>query len=198
MERPSGTRSDVLPLAVAFEAGLGLLALAIGWTAGDSPWNRINWDPPAILVGVAASLPMLAGLAAIVKSRWGWCVSLRRVVDELVVPLFAGCSVGQLALLSLVAGFAEELLFRGLIQAELGNWLSPVIGLVAASLLFGLAHPITVAYAAVVTIAGFYLGGLWLWSGNLLIPIVTHAVYDFVALVYLARRPRGTAIGQSV
>ncbi len=92
-----------------------------------------------------------------------------------------------------MAGFAEELLFRGLIQAALGDWLSPTTGLIVASAC-GLAHPITVGYATVVTVAGFYSGGLWLWSGNLLVPIVAHAAYDFVALVYLVRRPRNTAV----
>ena len=33
-----------------------------------------------------------------------------------------------------------------------------------------------------------YLGWLWLASDNLLVPIVTHAAYDFAALVYLLRR----------
>jgi membrane protease YdiL (CAAX protease family) len=34
---------------------------------------------------------------------------------------------------------------------------------------------------------GVYLGGLLLLTDNLLAPIATHAVYDFVALIYLTR-----------
>jgi membrane protease YdiL (CAAX protease family) len=33
-----------------------------------------------------------------------------------------------------------------------------------------------------------YLGWLWLASGNLLAPIITHGLYDFLALAYLTRR----------
>jgi len=31
------------------------------------------------------------------------------------------------------------------------------------------------------------LGLLWSFTGNLLTPIVTHAVYDFAALIYFLR-----------
>jgi membrane protease YdiL (CAAX protease family) len=34
---------------------------------------------------------------------------------------------------------------------------------------------------------GLYLGLLWLWTGNLLTPMITHAVYDILALVYFLR-----------
>jgi membrane protease YdiL (CAAX protease family) len=39
----------------------------------------------------------------------------------------------------------------------------------------------------VATVIGAYLGVLWLWTGNLMTPIVVHALYDFVALIYLLR-----------
>jgi membrane protease YdiL (CAAX protease family) len=35
---------------------------------------------------------------------------------------------------------------------------------------------------------GLYLGTLFVITGNLFAPIVAHAAYDFVALVWLARR----------
>ena len=36
---------------------------------------------------------------------------------------------------------------------------------------------------------GFYLGWIYLTSDNLLGPILAHALYDFVVLVYVVRRP---------
>jgi len=56
-----------------------------------------------------------------------------------------------------------------------------------ASVLFGLFHPITPTYAALAAAIGLYLGWLWLACGNLLTPIVTHALYDFLALAYLVK-----------
>jgi len=63
-----------------------------------------------------------------------------------------------------------------------------VPGWILASVLFGVVHSITPTYAVVAALVGAYLGWLWLWRDNLLAPIVTHAVYDFVALAYLTRR----------
>ncbi len=53
--------------------------------------------------------------------------------------------------------------------------------------MFGAAHLITWTYAIIAGFIGAYLGLLWIWSGNLLKPMVTHAVYDFAALVNFLR-----------
>jgi hypothetical protein len=42
-------------------------------------------------------------------------------------------------------------------------------------------------FCVIATLIGAYLGVLWLAAENLLAPITTHAVYDFVALVYFLR-----------
>ena len=81
------------------------------------------------------------------------------------------------------------MLFRGLIQGALGRWLGPGPGLALASLCFVLLHPITPAYVVIASLMGAYLGGVWLASGNLLVVIVAHALYDFVALLILLRGP---------
>jgi hypothetical protein len=169
---------------------LGLVALALGWLVGQSPAARIQFSASAAAIGCAASVPLLLALVAMSRGRAGWCVGLRQVVQDMIVPLFQQCGALDLALISLFAGVGEELLFRGLIQTALGAWFSPAVGLVAASLLFGLAHPLTPVYAVVTALAGVYLGGLFLACDNLLVPIVTHAVYDFLALLYLLRRYR--------
>ena len=61
------------------------------------------------------------------------------------------------------------------------------VGLIAGGVLFGLAHCITPTYALLAGLIGLYLGWLWIATGNLLVPITTHAVYVFLALVYLIR-----------
>jgi uncharacterized protein len=52
---------------------------------------------------------------------------------------------------------------------------------------FGAAHLLTWTYAIIAAFIGAYLGLLWIWTGNLMTPMITHAVYDFVALVYFLR-----------
>ena len=105
------------------------------------------------------------------------------VVDRLIRPVFAKTSVAELAVISALAGIGEELLFRGLLQEGLSRWIGPPTGvwvaLAAASVFFGLLHPMNGAYILLAAVMGLVLGGLWIASGNLLVPIVTHAVYDF-------------------
>ena len=54
-------------------------------------------------------------------------------------------------------------------------------------MLFGLAHPITPFYAILAGLIGVYFGWLMIASENLLVPVVAHGAYDFVALIYLVR-----------
>jgi membrane protease YdiL (CAAX protease family) len=97
----------------------------------------------------------------------------------------------QLAIVSLAAGLGEELLFRGLVQAGLSNLIGgeygPWIALAIAAALFGVCHWLNTTYAILATVAGLYFGLLLLWTGSLWTPIVAHAAYDFVALIYLVR-----------
>lgn len=82
---------------------------------------------------------------------------------------------------------SEEAFFRGAIQGSLADRVNVIWAVVLASALFGAAHLITWTYALFAAFIGAYLGWLWIWTGNLLTPMITHADYDFVALVYFFR-----------
>jgi len=110
-------------------------------------------------------------------------------VEIRIRPLFVGWTWWQLGVLSILAGIAEECFFRGLIQGGLVNAGGMLLGILAASVLFGMAHLLTNAYGIMAALIGAYLGALLVWRGNLLVPITTHAVYDFVALVWIMRKP---------
>lgn len=56
------------------------------------------------------------------------------------------------------------------------------IGWVASSIAFGFVHPISKLYVAVTGLMGLYFGALILLSGNLMIPIIAHALYDAIQL----------------
>ena len=110
---------------------------------------------------------------------------MRDTMDRLIVPIFRQCSIGELLIVAILAGVCEELLFRGALQNGLEQLSGrPWLALAVASLLFGLAHPITPLYAVLAGAIGVYLGWLMSFTGDLLAPIVAHAAYDFVALVY--------------
>ncbi|MEK6250179.1 MAG: CPBP family intramembrane metalloprotease [Planctomycetales bacterium] len=187
--------SRIFATAAGFEGGLGLLAWLIGWWLDVPPWQTLHWSIEAMLWGLAATLPLIAALLLIDRYPFGPFRDLKRVVDNLVVPIFRGFRIWQFLILAVLAGVGEELLFRGLLQAGLAEFLqdriaeplAPWLALAVASVIFGLMHPITKTYAILCMLVGFYLGWLWIMTDNLLVPIVIHAAYDFVALVYLVK-----------
>ncbi len=175
--------------AVACEGGLLLAALVLGWFLERPPLAQIEWTLRGFGEGLLAGAPLVIFLLATVRYPVGPLKPIEAVVKQLLVPLFRSTSWGQLLVISALAGIGEEMLFRGAMQAGIQQYSgSPWLALAIASVLFGLAHPITPTYAILAGAIGVYLGWLWLATGNLLVPIVTHAAYDFVALVYLLRR----------
>jgi membrane protease YdiL (CAAX protease family) len=182
-------------LAVGVEGALALVAWGLGYLFDLPLWDQIRWDGPAIAWGIAASLPMLVAFLACVRWPVGPLRSIQQVSEEVIRPLFVSCSIWQLALLSVVAGIGEETLFRGILQGLLSRPWGPIPGLLLSSLLFGLLHPLTPTYLVLAALVGVYLGCWWLATDNLLVVIIAHALYDFVALIYLVtsgvRLPHG-------
>ncbi len=113
---------------------------------------------------------------------------------EQLGPVLVSRSAAELALIAMLAGLAEELLFRGVVQVALARVLPEGGALVVASAAFGLAHFVTPTYAVLAAVAGLYLGALYLLQGSLLVPVIAHALYDFLALLYLVRRFRASLL----
>jgi uncharacterized protein len=194
-ERSSTARdSQFIRLVLAGEAGLALLAVGLGRVLGVSPLAALQPSWQSLLWGLLATPPLLLALTWIMRRPSG---RFRQLVDFVVGelgPILARRSAAELALLAAIAGVGEELLFRGLLQAGLMRVIPPSLALICASALFGLAHFATSTYAAVAGLMGLYLGGLFLLQGSLLAPIVTHAVYDFVALLLVVERHRASQV----
>lgn len=204
--------NQILLVAVIFEGGLGVLAWGLGalGVVDVRPLEQIRWETPAAIWGVAATVPLVLVLIVSMRYPSGPLQGLKRTIRELVVPIFKDCSVLHLALISALAGVGEEMLFRGVIQPVAIRWLSTwtrmlfegliqlagiqwlgtCAGVAAASIIFGLAHPISKTYVVAAALIGVYLGVILIATENLLAPILVHGLYDFVVLVYLLRTNR--------
>lgn len=193
-------RSPIL-LAVLFEGGLALAAVVLYavWGGSLGPWTPATAAAYglALLHGTLATVPLLILLFLLERYPVGPLRELEQLTDSLLVPLFARASWWQLALVALAAGVGEELLFRGWVQSSLTPWLAG--GMPAASaawtaaccaaVLFGACHWVSATHAVLAAGVGLYLGGLLIVSQHLVAPITAHALYDFLALVYLVRWP---------
>lgn len=164
-----------------------LLALATAWSAyrGLGVWEQMQASMGGVLWGVLGALPPLLTVPLIL-SEWGSRLpgvrGLRRGLTMVLREVLGGIGPGEAVLLSAMAGLSEEVFFRGVLQAE--------IGLPLASLIFGFLHPINPAYVIWAVLLGAYLGGAYLLTDSLLVPILIHGLLDFGGIVYGWRRVR--------
>jgi hypothetical protein len=173
-------RSKLLALALVVEGGALLLALVLARVWGIVLFPLTEHLLRDCLIGTAAaSIPFALFSFSLSERAKAIPIlsSLRKTIKGEIRPLFASLTMIDIALISIGAGCAEELLFRGVIQAR--------AGIIAASILFGCMHWVTPAYAIVATLIGFYIGLLYHVFQGLLIPIELHCIYDFGALIYL-------------
>ena len=170
-----------------FEAMVLFVALLLGWTFDQPLLALIRWNGGDALLGGLACLPLLILFRSSVSSPWAPLARIRQFLEQVVRPTLGQWSPTQLAVISVLAGVSEEILFRGFIQGLVAKWNGPALAIAVSSVLFGLCHAMTRAYALIAGLIGAYLGALCVFTGNLLTPIVAHALYDFVALLYFLR-----------
>jgi CAAX protease family protein len=190
-------RGTLVPIAIVFEGGLLVLAGIIGWLIGRPVGSQFAWNSSQAVVGLIATLPLVVAVWLCMQSNWPPLARFRRLVKTLIVPIFASCNWFDLAIISLAAGTGEEALFRGIIQTSLANHMNAIVAICLTSAVFGLVHAISIEYFLLATIVGIYLGWLWYATGNLLVPITVHSLYDFVMLLILTRKQPGRTIGSA-
>jgi len=165
------------------------VAALLAWLLWDDPLPQPGWlDAEAVRRALLATLP-LAVAVGLMTSAQGQHVpafrNLNRAVERAVGPALRDLDLAGLAALAAAAGVAEELLFRGVLQELWGLW--------PATLLFGLAHALTPTYFLLASAMGWYLGWLFVDTGNLVVPILVHALYDLWALWLVRRQLRADA-----
>jgi len=184
--------------AALFEGSLAVLAVSIGWALDRPPLVTFRFNAIDLGWGIFATLPPLGLLWLCMKIQWQPFARIMRILDETFVPLFRQCSILELAVIALLAGMGEEMLFRGIVQGwvadKAGGTYGIGIGLAVSAAIFGLLHSVTPTYALLAGGIGLYLGAIWLVTSNLLVPITSHALYDFLAILYLLNLRKSNAL----
>jgi membrane protease YdiL (CAAX protease family) len=180
---------------VGGQSALIALAAIVGLLVGTPNYGfgpDIDFSGGALLEGIlwTAPLGVIALGLDLVEDRFPALQDVTRATQRSVLNLLGGTfkPIGGLltaACLGLAAGLGEELLFRGIFQYELlDRFDSQMIALGTSSIVFGALHAVTPLYAILASLASLYFGWLYLLTGNLAVPISTHAFYDWVALLY--------------
>jgi membrane protease YdiL (CAAX protease family) len=190
--------------AVLFEGGLSIVALFIGFLFGFNLWSGVVFDVTVIFYILGLTLPLIVCYFILLWLPFECLKTIDRLICELFQQYMIRFSVWQIATISIAAGLGEELLFRSLLQSgvygAIANRTTNSMGLefltdyrlmsvlVLVSIIFGAAHAVTTTYFFLAFIISIYLGVILILTGNIIIPISIHALYDFLVLMFIKSR----------
>ena len=142
-----------------------------------------------VSLGVASAVVLYGVFFAGDRLLRRWLPALAAEVDELyLVRSERGSDRLPVPAVLVLVGWAEELFWRGFVQARAGFALA--LGCYAAVHLW--ERKAVLVLAAVV--GGAFWGALFAWRDNLVAPLVSHALWDLAVVVWLpfsARREPG-------
>ncbi len=178
----------ITSLALAVYVPLAAAAFAWAWLAGrgsvlslDHPWMTSAY-PVRLAVSLGLGLALATTIVVLTPylvKRAAWARALHEELKELLGPLQAG----EVTVLALASGLAEELFFRGAMQPAFGLWLT--------SLIFGLAHVgprrVFVAWAAWAFLVGLVLGTIFELTGVLWGPVFAHVWINQRNMTFIRR-----------
>lgn len=183
------TRAQFLRNVLFVEGGLLVIGIALAYFSGLWELFQFSWTPFAVIAGLVWTIPLVVVYEILDRFPFAGFREIRDFLLNTLGPVLSQMRWFEILWVSILAGLGEEILFRGLIQTQLEvlGWSKPAVWL-TTSLAFGLMHPITVWYVVLTGIAGCYFSFLLDVTGerNLVVPIVTHAAYDFVAFMLVA------------
>ncbi len=196
MDKHPFNPDDFFKKACSFEAALIPVAVVLGWIANINPFENLHFSESAIAYGVIGTMPLFLLFITLEQMQAESVVKIKNVLLETLGPSLHRYHWTDLLILASIAGLSEELLFRGVIQPWIESSWGMAAGLIGSNIIFGLAHAITPLYAVLATLVGIYLSLSLDYGGdrNLLLPIVIHGLYDFLAFVALMRAYRATRL----
>ena len=174
-------------MAIAGTAFLGVVALGLSIILDTPLTAQFRWSISDALIGLAGAAPLTIFLFWFMRTRQSTFARFRQSQIEFFGEIGFRFTPFRIVIMAVCAGVFEELLFRGVLQTGLEK-IIPVAGaIVLSNLIFGAVHWRTALYALIAGLVGAWIGLLFALTGNLLTAMVTHGVYDLIALYVTAR-----------
>ena len=192
MSNSTSVTNSFFRMACYFEAALTLLAVGVGWLTDIDPFVALTFNEHAIANGMLLTLPLLLLFFTMQELPIQALEKIRLLLLETLGARLYRCHWTDLLILAVIAGFSEEVLFRGALQPWLENATGLTNGLLISNVIFALVHAVTPLYAVLAMLMGLYLGMSLDYGAerNLLTPIVIHSLYDFIAFIVILRNYR--------
>jgi uncharacterized protein len=175
-----------------------LLAIVVlAWArATNKPWSTLGLAPPrswarAILGGIALGVVLKLVMKTIVMRLLG-ADSVNREFQFLVGNTAA--LPGMILMIALVAGFGEEVFFRGFVFERFARWwgrgpVATLLAIVGSAALFGLAHVAGHGRDTVIqaTLVGLLYGAIYARTRSLWMLMFAHFAFDVLAVLIIYR-----------
>jgi len=94
-------------------------------------------------------------------------------------------------MVAVLAGFAEELFFRGLVLRLLSEVMNPHLAIFLAAMLFSIIH-LQVLNFLPILFMGILFGYLYYWSGSIWLPVIGHFIHNGAQVVMIYLFEKGT------
>ena len=130
MSRSLITNDNFFISACIFEATLIPLAIILGWISSINPFANIFFTETALATGLMGTIPLILIFLAFEQIQANSVGEIRQLLLDTLGPGLQDRHWTDLLILALIAGIAEELLFRGVIQL----WIEQSWGTLAAAL----------------------------------------------------------------
>ena len=169
----------VIAFGLLLELAIGVAGIAVGWMLNkenllETLLSGASWH----WIGLGAGLGLAVAVVLCLVIRL--VKPLQRSRSMRILRVLQSANWLQVLLLCVVAGFAEEIFFRGALQ--------PDIGIYATALLFGLLHAYGKLYVFLAMLAGVGLGFTYELTGSLAAAVAAHTVYNLAIAVQVKLR----------
>lgn len=175
-------------IGVLFEFLAGVFAIILSLIFKYKIFSNVKINTSEFTKGVLYAIPVMIFFYALFKIPSQRLKQIEITITNFVHTILGNCSVIHFAIISIVAGVCEELLFRGFLQGFFSQKLGLLPSIILTNLAFGLMHPVSYLYSLITFIAGCYFSMVLHFEKNLFVLMVTHSLYDFIALCYIKFR----------
>lgn len=192
-------------LQVLYSIGLFLLpALLAGFLIQRNTWNYLKADRQLrvsliilVVLLMLVSIPWINYLGFLneklsLPERWSDLMEKIRQSDEqsweLMKSYLSTDNIWGLLfnifMIALIPAIGEEFLFRGILQRIFMEWFrNGHLAVLVAAVLFSLAHYQFLGFMPRI-ILGTLFGYIFLWTGNIWLPVIAHFVNNAAGVVY--------------
>ena len=192
-------------LQVLYSIGLFLVpALLAGFLIHRNTWDYIKINRSVkisliilVILLMIVSIPWINYLGFLnekltLPERWSeWMEKIRQNDEnswELMKSYLAAKSIWglffNLFMVALIPAVGEEFLFRGTLQRIFSEWFrSEHLAVWTTAILFSLMHYQFLGFIPRILLGALF-GYLFLWTGNIWVPVLAHFVNNAVAVVY--------------